>query len=245
MEWKKKVAINEEDNKVLNKSVKLTGKALKREIANAKRATYAILGLGRYGTAVAKRLADEGVEIICIDKDEKIIQSDANSNNIYHLKTLDVTNIEALKEAKVNTADTVIICMASNLAATVVAIAHCKSLKVKNIIAKAATETEGEILESLGAKAVLPESESGERLAKKLLNPHALDLIEDCGLDIMQIDVDQEWDGKTLESLKLRQKWGYNVVAVKTRFNKPNIDINPKMQLKEGWQLVVIAKRKR
>ena len=249
MAWKR--GVKEENSNALE-SVKLAGKELKKESAEAKKATYAILGLGRYGKAVAKGLAGEGVKIICVDKDDNVTQDFANANEIDSMHALDVTSKETLEKVGVNTADTVIICMASSLAATVIALAHCKSFNAERedgnqikIIAKAADETQAEILRSLGAdKVVLPEIESGGRLAKQLLHPHTFDLIEDYGLDIRQIDVKPEWAGRTLEGLRLRQNLGYNVIAIKDKSGVPKINLTPKTRLPKGGKLVVIAKRR-
>ena len=100
--------------------------------------TYAIFGLGRYGTAVARELVDNGMEVIAIDSEQKII-----NDAVAYLpvcKCADVTDAEVISRLGIGNIDTVIVCMASNLEASVMAITLCKEAGVKTVIAKCANE---------------------------------------------------------------------------------------------------------
>ena len=100
--------------------------------------TYAVFGLGRYGTAVARELVDNGMEVIAVDIEQKIVNDAASYLPV--CKCADVTDPEVISRLGISNIDTVIVCMASNLEASVMAITLCKEEGVKNIIAKCANE---------------------------------------------------------------------------------------------------------
>ena len=131
-----------------------------------KKKTYAVFGLGRYGAAVAKELVENGREVIGIDNNQKIV-----NDTIAFLpvcKCADVTDAEVISQLGIGNIDTVIVCMAGNLEASVMAVALCKEAGVKNVIAKCSNEMHQKILLRVGAdQVVFPEKESGIRLAKK------------------------------------------------------------------------------
>ncbi|MBQ7048821.1 MAG: TrkA family potassium uptake protein, partial [Clostridia bacterium] len=135
---------------------------------NAKK-TYAVFGLGRYGTAVARELVKNGVEVIAVDTDQRIVNDAAAFLPV--CKCADVTDAEVISRLGIENIDTVIVCMASNLEASVMAVTLCKEAGVKTIIAKCANEMHQKILLRVGAvQVVFPETESGIRLAKYLLS---------------------------------------------------------------------------
>ena len=131
--------------------------------------TYAVFGLGRYGTAVARELVEHGKEVIAVDRDEKIVNDAAVYLPV--CKCADVTDGEVISRLGIGNIDTVIVCMASNLEASVMAVTLCKEAGVKTVIAKCANEMHQKILLRVGAdQVVFPENESGIRLAKNLLS---------------------------------------------------------------------------
>ena len=202
--------------------------------------TYAVFGLGRYGVAVAKELVENGKEVIAVDADQKIV-NDASAY-LPVCKCADVTDAEVISRLGIGSIDTVIVCMASNLEASVMAITLCKEAGVKTVIAKCANEMHQKILRRVGAdKVVFPENESGIRLAKNLLSSGFIDMISlSKDVSMLEIDMKKEWLGKNLIDLNLRKKYGINVVAVK-KGDKVNIDINPEQILDNETTLIVIA----
>ena len=205
-----------------------------------KRKTYAVFGLGRYGTAVAKELVENGMEVIAVDADQNVV-NDASAF-IPVCKCADVTDVEVIERLGISEIDTVIICMAGNLEASVMAITLCKEAGVKNVIAKCASEMHQKILLRVGAdEVVFPENESGIRLAKNLLSSGFIDMISlSKDVSIVEIDVREEWIGKNLIELNLRKKYGFNIVALKKR-DKVNVNIDPEQPLDESMTLIVIA----
>lgn len=201
--------------------------------------SYAVFGLGRYGLAVAKELVENGADVIAVDLDQARVNS--ASLDIPFCKCADITDLEVIKGLGISNVDVVIIAMANRLEASVMAVMLCKEVGVKTVIVKCSNETHSKILMKVGAdKTVLPESESGIRLAKNLLSSGFVDVIElSNDVSLIDLDVKDEWVGKSLIDLDLRKKYSINVIAIR---NGKTLDVNvdPKMQLDKSMQLVVI-----
>ena len=202
--------------------------------------TYAVFGLGRYGTAVAKELVENGMEVIAIDVNQKLVNDAASFLPV--CKCADVTDAEVISQLGIGSIDTVIICMAGNLESSVMAITLCKEAGVKTVIAKCADEMHQKIFIRVGAdQVVFPENESGIRLAKNLLSSGFIDMISlSKDISMVEIDVKDEWCGKNLIELNLRKKYGFNIVAIK-KGERVSIDINPEQILDAETTLIVIA----
>lgn len=205
-----------------------------------KKKTYAVFGLGRYGTAVAKELVDNGMEVIAVDTDQKIVNDAAAYLPV--CKCADVTDSEVISRLDIGGIDTVIICMANSLEASVMAVTLCKEAGVKTVISKCANEMQQKILLRVGADMVVfPENESGVRLAKNLLSSGFIDMISlSKDVSIVEIDVKDEWVGKNLIELNLRKKYAINIIAIK-KGEKVTVNINPEQVIDSDMTLIVIA----
>ncbi len=202
--------------------------------------SYAVFGLGRYGRAVAKELVDNGMEVLAVDANQNVVNDAAAHLPI--CKCADVTDAEVIARLGVAEIDTVIVSMAGDLAASVMAVTLCKEAGVKTVIAKCANEMQQKILLRVGAdQVVFPENESGLRLAKNLLSSGFIDMISlSKDVSMLEIDVKAEWLGKNLIELNLRKKYGFNVVAVK-KGEDVSVNINPEQPLDTETTLIVIA----
>lgn len=202
--------------------------------------SYAVFGLGRYGLAVAKELSTNGAEVLAVDLDENLVNSAIA--DIPFCKCADVTDPEVVKHLGIANMDVVIIAMANNLEASVMAVMLCKEIGVKTVIAKCSNEVHHKILTKVGAdKVVFPEQESGLRLAKNLVSSDFIDVIElSKDVSVIEFEVKPEWVGKTLIDLNLRKKYAFNIIAIR-QGNDLNINIDPSMPLTENMQLVVIT----
>ena len=202
--------------------------------------TYAVFGLGRYGRAVAKELVKNGVEVLAVDMDEELVNSAATE--IPYCRCADVTDAEVIKQLGIANIDVVIIAMATNLEASVMATMLCKENGVKTVIAKCANEMNYKILSKIGAdRVVFPESESGIRLAKNLLSSGFVDIIDlSKDASMIELEVREEWVGKSLIELNLRRKYSINVVAI-VREEEVCINIEPEKPLEKSMKLIVIA----
>ena len=204
--------------------------------------SYAVFGLGRYGRAVATELVNSGAEVLAVDCDETIVNSAIAE--IPFCKCADITDAEIIKQLGIANIDVVIVAMANNLEASVMAVMLCKEVGVKTVIVKCADEMHRKILSKVGAdKVVFPENESGVRLAKNLLSSGFVDVIElSEDVSLIELDVKSEWVGKTLIELSLRKKYAINIVAIRMN-NGLQIDIDPAMKLDGDMKLIVIANR--
>lgn len=202
--------------------------------------TYAVLGLGRYGKAVAEELVNNGAEVLAVDSDQNNV--DNAIETIPVCKCADITQPEAIKRLGIANIDVAIVAMASNLEASVMAVTLCKEVGVKTVIVKCGNEMHQKILYRVGAdKVIIPEKESGVRLAKNLLTSGFSEMIElSDEVSMVEIDVKDEWIGKALIELSLRKKYTINVVAIR-KGDTITTDVDPALPLEKGMQLIVIA----
>ena len=147
-----------------------------------------------------------------------------------------------IKQLGIENIDVVIIAMANNLEASVMATMLCKEIGVKTVIAKCSDEMHRKILKKVGAdRVVFPEKESGVRLAKNILSAGFVDIMElSEDVSVLEMDVKPEWEGKTLKELNLRKKYELNVVAIRKK-QDIYISIDPEESLDATMKLIVIA----
>ena len=202
--------------------------------------SYAVLGLGRYGYAVACELVESGADVLAVDIREGTVNAAATKLPL--CKCADVTDPAVIKQLGIGGMDVVIIAMAQNLEASVMATMLCKEAGVPTVIAKCSTEMGQRILYRVGAdKVVFPETESGVRLAKNLLSAGFVDVIElSRDVCMVEMDVRPEWVGKNLIELALRRRYGINVVAVR-RGEDISVGIDPEKPFTAEMKLLVIA----
>lgn len=201
---------------------------------------YAVFGLGRYGIAVARELVRNGIEVIAVDLDERIVNAAADELPI--CKCADITDPEVIRQLGISNVDVVIIAMANNLEASVMAVTLCKEIGVDTVITKCANETHQKILTRVGAdRVVFPEKESGTRLAKNLLSSGFVDVVSLAkNVSMIELDVKPEWAGKNLIELNLRNRFSVNVVAV-CKDDVVSVDIDPYEALDNNTKLIIIA----
>lgn len=202
--------------------------------------TYAVFGLGRYGTAVARELVENGMEVIAVDADQRIVNAAADQLPI--CKCADITDPDVIRQLGISNVDVVIVAMANNLEASVMAVTLCKEAGVPKVIAKCANEMHQKILTRVGAdKVVFPENESGIRLAKNLLSSGFVDMVSLAkNVSMIELDVKPDWAGKNLIELNLRKKYSINVVALR-KGDAVSVDIDPHAPLQDSDKLIVIA----
>ena len=202
--------------------------------------SYAVFGLGRYGIAVAKELAENGIDVLAVDRDETLVNAAAVTIPV--CKCADITDPKVFDLLGIGNMDVVIIAMGGHLEASVMAVMLCKEAGVPTVIVKCATEMHRKILLKVGAdQAIIPESESGVRLAKNLLSSGFVDMVELTDeVSLVELDIRPEWVGKSLMELDLRKKYGINAVALQQN-NTIQVTIDPTAPLTADQKLVVIA----
>lgn len=175
--------------------------------------TYGIIGLGRFGTALAHELASSGAELIVLDKNEdKIREMREYTENAYI-----VTNLEkkTLEETGIQNCDVAIVCIGEQMDTSLLTTLNLINLGVPKVISKAASAEHGVILEKLGAEVVYPERDMALRLASRLDTARELDIIQ-LGekITISKLRVPERLVGKTVLDADLRARFGLNIIAV-------------------------------
>ena len=202
--------------------------------------TYAVFGLGRYGRAVASELESRGAEVIAIDSDPATVEDAAPLVTV--CKCADITDRKVIDQLGIANVDTVVIAMASNLEASVMATMLCKEVGVPMVIAKCSNEMHRQILLKVGAdRVVFPENDSGVRLARNLLSAGFIDMMELSGkVALVELEVRDEWAGKSLVELNLRSRYSMNVVALRDG-QGVSTRVDPNTPLRKDQTLIVIA----
>ena len=177
--------------------------------------SYVVIGLGRFGSGLARSLCRQGAEVLAIDIRPDLVQQVANE--VTHAVVGDAQDKEVLRALDVRSFDCAVIAIGDNLAASVLTVMNLKELEVPYVVCKAHDETHRRVLEKLGVdRVVIPELEYAQRLARNLYSHNVLDYIElskDYG--ILEIPAPKGWEGKTLRELNVRAKLGINIIAVK------------------------------
>ena len=202
--------------------------------------SYVVIGLGLFGSEVARRLCALGSEVMAIDTDQDLVQR--ISGDITHAVVADARDKEVLKALGVKDFDCAIVAIGDSLADSVLATMNVKELGVPYVVAKAHDETHREVLKKLGAdRVVIPEKEQASRLAKGLTSATVLEYIElskDCG--IIEVPAPEKWADKSLMELNVRAKMGVNIIAVK-RNGEINVSPAAQFRILAGDILVVLG----
>lgn len=204
---------------------------------------FAIIGVGRFGESVAKTLTELGNEVLIVDKSQERIQE--VSEFVTHAVEADVMDESVLKELGLRNFDVVIVSIGSDREASIMATLLAKEMGVKKVISKAQSELHGKVLKKVGAdKVVFPERDMGTRVAHNLTSTNILDYIElSPDFSILEIGALESWIGKSLKELRLRNKYGVNIIAIKEGVN---VNISPSSEniIEEGQIIVMIGDSK-
>jgi trk system potassium uptake protein TrkA len=202
----------------------------------------AVIGLGRFGTSVARTLYQIGYEVLAIDRDEERV-NDALANCIAtQAIQLNATDPNALKQAGLGQFSIVVIAIGNYFAESVLATLNVRALGCPRIIAKAVSPIHGQVLEKVGANQVVyPEAEMGRTLALRLT---ATGLLESLQLDtehsIIEMVAPQLVTGKPLRDLDLRARYGISILAIQHN-GKFNVNPSPRDVIHQGDVVVLIG----
>ena len=201
---------------------------------------FAVIGLGRFGTTVAKALYRLGYDVLAIDSDEERVH--AFSNEATHVVQADSTDEETLKALGIRNFDVVVVAIGQDIQANMMATLLLRELGVPFIVVKAANALHGKMLEKIGAdRVVYPERDMGLRLAHNLVSSNILDFIElSPNLSIVEISAPAFIVGQTLVQSNLRALYEVNVVALK-RGEEIKVPPKPEEIIREGDVLVLVG----
>ncbi len=201
---------------------------------------FLVIGLGRFGTSLAKALVQQGHDVVAVDVDLRRIQ--ALSGELTHVIQIDATNEDALREIGADNFDTAIVCIGYDFESNLLATVLLRRLQVRRIIAKARTRTQKEILLQVGAdEVVLPEHEAGMRLAQRLSAVDFVDYLQlSPEMSVVEMLVPDHLHGHSLIEADLRRQYGLTVLAIK-RGNQFQFNPEPETILQAGDELLVVG----
>ena len=202
--------------------------------------SYVVIGLGRFGSTLARQLCKLGAEVLAMDVHHDLVQQVAD--DVTHAVVGDAQDKDVLRALGVRDFDCAIVAIGTNLAASVLTVMNLQELEVPYIICKAHDETHSRVLQKLGVnKVVIPEQENAARLARSLNSHNVLDYIElseDYG--ILELPAPGSWIGKSLKELNIRAKLGVNIIAVENG-GKTNVSPSADYTIREGDIMVVLG----
>ena len=179
---------------------------------------YGVIGLGRFGTALAIALAQAGKEVIAIDRSEEKIKNIRRYTD--YAFVAENLSMETLKEIGIQNCDVAIICIGEKVDVSILTTMSAIELGVPHVIAKATSEEQGAVLKKIGAEVVYPERDMALRLGKKLVSDNFLDFVSlSNSVEIRQIPVGKMLIGKSVQESDIRRKYNINVLAVKKNGN--------------------------
>ncbi len=201
---------------------------------------FAVIGLGRFGSSVARTLYEMDYEVMGIDEDEERINE--HIQYVTHAVQADSTDETALREIGIRNFDVVVVAIGADIQASILTVLILKELGVKKIVAKAQNERHGQVLYKVGAdRVVFPERDMGVRVAHNLISANVLDFIELAeDYSVAEVVVTPGMVGKTLRQLDVRARYGVNVIAIKSG-DAFNITPRPDEVIRENDVLVIIG----
>ena len=202
--------------------------------------SYVVIGLGRFGSTLARQLCKLGAEVLAMDVHHDLVQQVADDVTLAVVG--DAQDKDVLLALGVRDFDCAIVAIGTNLAASVLTVMNLQELEVPYIICKAHDETHSRVLQKLGVnKVVIPEQENAARLARSLNSHNVLDYIElseDYG--ILELPAPMSWIGRSLKELHIRAKLGVNIIAVENG-QKTNVSPSADYVIGEGDIMVVLG----
>ncbi|MFC1808075.1 potassium channel family protein [Candidatus Omnitrophota bacterium] len=209
---------------------------------------FAVIGLGRFGSSVAKTLSERGHQVLAIDIDEEKTQN--FSEIVAQAVCVDATDEKALKAIGIMEVDVAVVSVGGNVEASILITLVLKEMGIKEVIAKSVSEDQGKALTKIGAdKIVFPERDMGIRIANSLLSPKISEhvgLSEKCS--IIETEPPKEFIGKSLKQLSLRVNWGLNIVAIKSKDRSGAEVVDPipeaDYKIREQDRLVIVGPNK-
>ena len=203
--------------------------------------SYGIVGLGRFGYALAVDLAQSGADIMVIDRDEeKVRELREYTENALVVNTLDK---KSLMETGIQNCDVGIVCIGEHMESSILTTLNLVSLGVPQVIAKATSAEHGEILAKLGAEVVYPERDMALRLANRLETARVLDFIQlSERINISKRMVPEKFIGKTVLELNIRARFGLNIIAVENSGEVVDV-VAPDYTFRAGDVMIISGSR--
>ncbi|MGB7297112.1 MAG: TrkA family potassium uptake protein [Candidatus Aminicenantales bacterium] len=207
---------------------------------------FAIIGLGSFGSNVARTLYERGHEVLAIDTNKNKIEEAKSFSS--HAVITDASEMENLEALEIKGMDVVVVSLGEAMEASILTVLHLHEMGAKRIVAKASTEDHGKILEAIGATEVInPEKDMAVRTALRLTSPAILECLPlMSGISIQEIAPPEKFIGKSLKQLDLRNKYEIQVIAIRELVPERTIYV-PKADfvIKDSDILIVMGDEKK
>ena len=179
---------------------------------------FAVIGLGRFGMAIAQTLSQRGAEVLAIDNREEKVEE--IKDDVAYAVCLDSTDAKALKAQNIKDMDAVVVAIGENFEALLLTTVLLKELEVKRVVVRASGKHQVQILEKLGIEEILsPENRVGITVAEQLLNPSIVTSLQlPDNYEIVEIKTPKELTNRTLNEIGLRTKYNLNLITLKREF---------------------------
>ena len=205
-----------------------------------KETSFGVVGLGRFGTALVKTLAEAGQEVIAVDKDEQKVKAVRKYTDFAFV--VENLNEESLQETGIQNCGTVTICIGEHLDMSILTTMLAIRMGIPHVISKANSQEHGEVLKQLGASVVYPEADMAVRIGKRLISKSTLDYVSlDDDVEVRRIQVGGKLVGATVQELNVRQVYGINVITVE-RDHQTNVEFSPQYRFSGEEIIAVIGK---
>ncbi len=203
--------------------------------------SFVVFGLGRFGSAVANRLIDDGADVMVVDNKTELIEQFADRATSAIVAEL--TDVSAIRALGIENMDCAIVAMGTSLEASIMCVMVSKECGIPFVVAKAGSTRKGDILRKVGADQIIfPEEDSGIRTARSLMSDSFLDYFElSEELCIVEMKPKTEWIGKTLRELNLRKRYSANVIAI--RRNSLFESVDPDLELNMDATLLLLLRK--
>lgn len=194
--------------------------------------SYGIVGLGRFGFALAVEMAQSGCDIMVIDSDEEKVRDIRE----YTENAFVVSNLEkkTLMDTGIQDCDVAIVCIGEHIDTSILTTLNLVSMNIPKVIAKATSAEHGMILEKLGAEVVYPERDMAVRLANRLETSRILDLVQlSEKINVTKIEVPMRMLERTVMDVNLRARFGLNIIAIENNGEVMEV-VDPRYMFRKG-----------
>ena len=207
---------------------------------------FTVIGLGSFGSHMAKTLYEEGNAVLAVDISKEKVEGVRNF--VTHAVKMDAAMKENLKALELQEADVVIVSLGPEMEASILTVLFLYELGVKRIVAKALTEDHAKILKAVGAHEVIyPEKDMAIRTAHRLSFPNLLEYLPlTSDMSIEEIAPPEKFTGKSIKELDVRNKYGIQIIAIKERIPEKTIIIpEAGFVIKDSDILIIVGEEKR
>lgn len=202
--------------------------------------SFGVIGLGRFGTALVKTLAEAGKEVVAVDMDEQKVKAIRKYTDFAFV--VESLSAEALEETGIQNCGTVTICIGEQIDVSILTTMRIIKMGVAQVLSKANSQEHGDVLKQLGATVVYPEADMAVRIGKRMISSNCLDYISlDDEVEVRRIQISGKIAGNTVQGADLRSRYKINIIAIE-RAHQTMVDFSPQYQFQAGDIIAVIGK---